>query len=98
MVTAAREARQPATGPAQPAPQWDWQVAPRHGDTDAVTARAAWEQRVAWRLAHPETWREELAQLVYFDPAYTYDEAHEYQAEGTTDPHLSVDLRHWILT
>ena len=98
MVTAAREARRPATGPAQPAPQWDWQVAPRHGDTDAVTARAAWEQRVAWRLAHPETWREELAQLVYFDPAYTYDEAHEYQAEGTTDPHLSVALRHWILT
>lgn len=83
--------------PARPDPAWDWQVVPRHGDTDAVTARAAWAKRIAWRLAHPEAWREELAQLAYFDPAYTYDEAHEYQDEGTTDPHLSVDIRHWIL-
>ncbi len=97
MVTAAREARRPATGPAQPAPQWDWQVAPRHGDTDAVTARAARERRIAWRLAHPEAWREELAQLAYFDPAYTYDEGHEYWWDRTTDPHLSTDIRHWIL-
>ena len=83
--------------PARPDPAWDWQVAPRHGDTDAVTARAAWEQRVAWRLDNPEAWWEELAQLVYFDPAYTYDEAHEYWWDRTTDPHLSTDIRHWIL-
>ena len=82
---------------ARPDPAWDWHRAPRHGDTDAVTARAAWKKRIAWRLAHPEAWREELAQLTYFDPAYTYDEAHEYQDDGTTDPHLSVDIRHWIL-
>ncbi|MCY4522940.1 MAG: Uma2 family endonuclease [Caldilineaceae bacterium] len=97
MATAVRESRRPVAGPAQPDPHWDWRVAPRHGDTHAVTARAAWEQRVAWRLDNPEAWRAELAQLAYFDPAYTYDEAHEYQEEGTTDPHLSVDLRHWIL-
>ena len=82
---------------ARPDPVWDWRVVPRHGDTDAATARAAWEKRIAWRLAHPEAWRTKLAQLVYFDPAYAYDEAHEYAWDGTTDPHLSVDIRHWIL-
>ena len=83
--------------PTRPDPAWDWRVVPRHGDTDAVTARAAWEKRIAWRLAHPEAWRAELAQLVYFDSAYAYDEAHEYAWDRTTDPLLSVDIRHWIL-
>ncbi|MCY4522172.1 MAG: Uma2 family endonuclease [Caldilineaceae bacterium] len=83
--------------PACPDPAWDQHRAPRHGDTDAVTARAAWKKRIAWRLAHPEDWRKMLEDLPYFDPAYTYDEAHEYEDDGTTDPHLSVDIRHWIL-
>ena len=95
-----RESIRPETNrrvPARPDPVWDPHRAPRHGDTDAVTTRAAWEKRIAWRLAHPAAWREELARLTYFDPAYTYDEAHEYLDDGTTDPHLSVDIRHWIL-
>jgi hypothetical protein len=83
--------------PARPDPAWDWQAVPRHGDTDAVTARAAWEKRITWRLAHPKAWREELAHLPYFDPAYTYDEAHEYWSDWTTDPHLGEDVHHKIL-
>ena len=97
MVTAASEAQRPVAGPAQPAPHWDWRDAPRHGDTDAVTARAAWEQRVAWRLDNPEAWRATLAELGYFDPGYTYDEGHEYEANWTTDPHLGEDVRHKLL-
>ena len=35
--------------------------------------------------------------MAYFDPAYTYDEGHEYWWDRTTDPHLSTDISHWIL-
>ena len=97
MATAAREVTRSLAGPAQPDPHWNWRDAPRHGDTDAVTARAAWAQRVAWRLAHPEAWRAALAQLGYFDPDYTYDEGHEYEADWTTDPHLGEDVHLKIL-
>ena len=97
MATAAREVTRSLADPAQPDPHWNWQIAPRHGDTDAVTARAAWAQRVAWRLAHSEAWRAALVELGYFDPAYTYDEGHEYEADWTTDPHLGEDVRQKLL-
>lgn len=87
----------PPLGDKQPDPHWNWWDAPRHGDVDAVTARAAWQRRVAWRLDNSDKWREELAQLGYFDPAYTYDEGHEYEADWTTDPHLSADVHRKIL-
>ena len=99
MVTAVRTATQPATGPAAPvsAPAWDWLAAPMRGDTDAATARAALARRIAWRLANPEAWRAQLADLSYFDPAYTYDEGHEYELDWTTDPHLGADIHHKVL-
>lgn len=98
MATAVRETpRLAPDGSASPDPDWDWWAAARRGDTDAVTARAAWRKRVAWRLAHPDAWRDELRQLEYFDPAYTYDEAHEYAWDWTTDPHLGVDVHQWII-
>ena len=99
MATAVRDVQPPA-GTDQavvPNSNWDWRDAPRRGDTDPLTARAALERRVAWRLAHPDEWRARLAALEYFDPAYTYDEGHEYGDDWTTDPHLGVDVRHKIL-
>ena len=75
----------------------DWLAAPMRGDTDAATARAALARRIAWRLANPEAWRAQLAGLSYFDPAYTYDEGHEYELDWTTDPHLGADIHHKIL-
>ena len=100
MTTAVRAASRPAPADQEQRgrdPSWDWRYAPARGDTDAVTARAALEQRIAWRLAHPDAWREGLARLAYFDPAYTYDEGHEYEWDWTTDPHIGTDVRHKIL-
>jgi hypothetical protein len=101
MVIATRPAgplgEAPAALPPQADPNWDcWQL-PRHGDTDAATARLALEQRIEWRLANPDRWRGQLAQLAYFDPAYVYDEGHEYEDDWTTDPHLTEGVRHKIL-
>ena len=83
--------------PPGPDPAWDWREAPRRGDTDPITARAALERRVAWRLAHPDEWRAQLAELSYFDPAYTYDEGHVYGYDSTTDPHIATHVHHDIL-
>ena len=99
MATAVRDVQPPADTDQAVVPDsnWDWREAPRPGDTDPITARAAREQRVAWRLAHPDAWRAQLAALEYFDPAYAYDEGHEYGDDWTTDPHLGEDIRHKIL-
>ena len=97
MATAARKVLRPLAGPAASARHWNWRAVPRPGDTDAVKARAAWESRVAWRLAHPEAWRAALVELGYFEPDYTYDEGHEYESDWTTDPHLGDDVRLKIL-
>lgn len=77
----------------QPEP-WDWHVAARRGDTDADTALAARSRRIVWRLAHPNAWRAELERCDHYDPAYVYDEAHEYDFDWTTDPDYPFDVRH----
>lgn len=53
-----------------------------------VTEEVPWEQRVAWRLAHPEEWRALLEGLPYYDPDFPFDEAHEYEYDWSTDPDL----------
>ena len=73
---------------------WDWRVAARRGDTDAATALAARARRISWRLAHPDAWRAELERCDHYDPAYVYDEAHEYDFDWTTDPDYPFDVRH----
>ena len=73
---------------------WDWRVAARRGDTDSATALAARARRIAWRLAHPDAWRAELEKCDHYDPAYVYDEAHEYDFDWTTDPDYPFDVRH----
>ena len=55
-------------------------------DADPYMTREARAERVAWRLSHLEEWHAELENLVYFDPEYAYDVAHEYEEERTTDP------------
>ena len=77
----------------QPEP-WDWHVAARRGDTDPAMALAARAWRIAWRLAHPNAWRAELERCDHYDPAYVYDEAHEYDFDWTTDPDYPFDVRH----
>ena len=55
-------------------------------DADPYMTREARAERAAWRLHHLEEWQAELRDLVYFDPEYAYDVAHEYEEERTTDP------------
>ena len=55
-------------------------------DAAPYMTREARAERVAWRLSHLEEWHAELENLVYFDPEYAYDIAHEYEEERTTDP------------
>ena len=65
---------------------WDWRVPPWRGDTDAATARTARARRTAWRRDHPAAWRAGLERLAHYESGYTYDIAHEYEDEWTTDP------------
>ena len=51
-------------------------------------ARAA---RVAWRRAHPDAWRRELAEMGHDDPEFVYEPEHEYEWEWTTDPDYLAD-------
>ena len=55
-------------------------------DTDVDMSREAREARAAWRRAHPDAWRAQLAQLGHFDPEYSYEPLHEYGWDATTDP------------
>ena len=55
-------------------------------DADVDMSRAARAQRAAWRRAHPEAWRAQLAGLGHFNPEYSYEPFHEYGGEATTDP------------
>ena len=58
---------------------------PHDGDPDMTReARAA---RAEWRRAHLAEWHRELKDLIYYDPDYAYNPAHEYSRElWTTDP------------
>ena len=55
-------------------------------DAEPYMTREARAERTAWRLRHLEAWHRDLEGLVYFDPEYAYDVAHEYEEERTTDP------------
>ena len=55
-------------------------------DAEPYMTREARAERAAWRLHHLEEWHRDLESLVYFDPEYAYDVAHEYEEERTTDP------------
>ena len=55
-------------------------------DADPYMTREARAARAAWRLQNLGEWHAELEYLVYFDPEYGYDVAHEYEEERTTDP------------
>lgn len=68
---------------------WDWRVPARRGDTDPLTAQSARRRRTAWRITHPEEWQAYLRSLPHYDPAYVYDEGHEYDFDWTTDPDYS---------
>ena len=68
---------------------WDWQVPARRGDTDPLTAQSARRRRTVWRITHPEEWQAYLQRLPHYDPAYVYDEGHEYDLDWTTDPDYS---------
>ena len=54
-------------------------------DADPFMTREARAERAAWRLAHPETWRAELAELSHFDREFIYEVVHEYGPDWTTD-------------
>lgn len=95
----------PSAGRNQPpasVPRWtyrDWRVPPSRGDTSPDAAQAARRRRTVHRIRHPEVWREHLAALPHHDPAYIYDEGHEYEVEWTTDPDYCADdaYLHWCV-
>ena len=60
-------------------------------DAEPFMTREARAERAAWRLAHPEAWRAELAELSHFDPEFIYEVAHEYDHDWTTDPDYGVE-------
>ena len=60
-------------------------------DAEPFMTREARAERAAWRLAHPEAWRTELAELSHFDPEFIYEVAHEYDHDWTTDPDYGAE-------
>ena len=60
-------------------------------DAEPFMTREARAERAAWRLAHPEAWRAELAELSHFDPEFIYEVAHEYDHDWTTDPDYGAE-------
>ena len=75
--------------PAERGEPWDWRVPARRGDTDPLTAQTARRRRTVWRITNPEDWQAYLQRLPHYDPAYVYDEGHEYDLDWTTDPDYS---------
>lgn len=57
-----------------------------HLYTDPTMTREAREERIAWRLEHIDEWQSAIESLDHYDPGYTYDVAHEYDVDWTTDP------------
>ena len=43
-------------------------------------------ERVAWKLAHLDQWRNHIQTLSHYDHGYAYDITHEYGIDWTTDP------------
>ena len=72
--------------PAEPSPYQEWESPPPDTGMEPDPLEVPRHERVVWKLAHLDKWRNHLQTLSHYDPGYAYDITHEYGIDWTTDP------------
>ena len=71
--------------PAKPSPYQEWESPPPDTGMEPDPLEVPRNERIAWKLAHLDQWRNHIQTLPHYDHDYAYDITHEYGIDWTTD-------------
>ena len=71
--------------PAEPSPYQEWESPPPDKGMEPDPLEVPRNERIAWKLAHLDQWRNHIQTLPHYDHDYAYDITHEYGIDWTTD-------------